>query len=209
MGPTLQSPHRARHAIFRWGTMALLCTPGTNARPFHAKLFSTLKDWVGRDYLQKRKALSFQNIQNRYFLKLSLQVRAFYSLGCLIPDLLPELKVKRGVGIEISQSLTQIAQEQSPQHRFIHGLPEEIDLDETFDYIVLPIIVDYTEDLLYLLQTIRKYAHRETVFIISAVNPIWHRLANIASRAKLRIPDKPRNVLADKILRFSLSSKGL
>ena len=65
-------------------------------------------------------------------------------------DLLAALKPSVGVGVDVSQGMVDRAREAHPELRFERVPGEELELGETFDYVVLSDLMPYVDDLLEL-----------------------------------------------------------
>src|SRR5258708_7796173 len=57
-------------------------------------------------------------------------------IGCGTGDLLAALKPSRGVGIDSSDSMVQIARTKYPELNWQQGDPQNLDIDVLFDYLV-------------------------------------------------------------------------
>ena len=77
-------------------------------------------------------------------------------------DLLAALKPSVGVGVDVSQGMVDRAREAHPQLRFERVPGEELELGETFDYIVLSDLMPYVDDLLELFHRVAAHSHERT-----------------------------------------------
>src|SRR5256885_9045581 len=87
-------------------------------------------------------------------------------LRCETGHLLAAVEPAYGVGVEVSEAMVQVAREKNPGLHFVRSELEELELDETFDYIIFSHIFD-TVDILRTFERIRKHSTPETqVFFV-------------------------------------------
>jgi len=106
-------------------------------------------------------------------------------LRCETGDSLACTKPAYGVGVEISQAMVSCAQADHPELHFLQCDPEELDLNETFDYILFDHIFD-TVDILRAFERIRVHCHADTQVIVINYNQFWQPLLELATKLGLR-----------------------
>src|SRR4029079_7362654 len=72
--------------------------------------------------------------------------RSVLEIGCGTGDLLAALEPRHGVGVDISHAMIGAAQRRHPHLHFAQTSEEELDLQETFDVVVLSDLVPYVHD---------------------------------------------------------------
>ena len=77
-------------------------------------------------------------------------------------DLLAALEPSGGVGVDVSQGWSTWRASAIPELRFEHVAGEDLELGETFDYIVLSDLMPYVHDLLELFQRVAEHSHERT-----------------------------------------------
>ncbi len=83
-------------------------------------------------------------------------------------DLLAALKPSVGVGVDVSQRMVDRAREAHPELRFERIPGEQLELGETFDYIVLSDLMPYVDDLLELFHRVAEHSHERTRVIVNS-----------------------------------------
>src|SRR5699024_11081542 len=69
-------------------------------------------------------------------------------VGCGTGELLNMLKASRGVGIDNSETMIEIAKETAPSHEFHYADMKDFDLEETFDLITATAdVLKYVSDI--------------------------------------------------------------
>jgi SAM-dependent methyltransferase len=111
-------------------------------------------------------------------------------------DLLAALKPSVGVGVDVSQGMVERAREAHPQLRFERVPGEELELGETFDYIVLSDLMPYVHDLLELFHRVALHSDERTRVVINSYSRVWRPVIRVAELLRLK-PSKPlRNWVA-------------
>ena len=116
--------------------------------------------------------------------------RSVLELGSGAGDLLAALRPSRGVGVDVSPGMVELARRQHPDLQFEVEPGERAAPGGEFDYIVLSDVVPYVHDLLELFETARAHSHRRTRVVINSYSPAWRPVLGLAERLRLR-PRKP------------------
>lgn len=128
-------------------------------------------------HIQYRKRYKyFWNDIIRYCNYFIQDENSILEIGCATGDVLSKLKGKRRVGIDFSPKMIGIAREQHQDVAFHVMDAEEIDLDETFDVIILSHVTGYFDDVLKVFQSMKKATHPRTRIIVNYYNFLWEPL---------------------------------
>jgi SAM-dependent methyltransferase len=172
-----------------WGLGALRAS--RDARRLHQDQYAANRDrWIlsNRYFYDRFKRLL------RFIVEPSKRV---LEIRCQTGHLLASVEPSYGVGVEISSRLTEVAQGNYPHLRFLTSDPEELQLDETFDYVIFSHIFD-TVDVLGALQCARRACHSDTRLIVCNYSPLWQPLLELASRFGLRAPFQQPNWMSER-----------
>ena len=104
--------------------------------------------------------------------------------------LLAELTPSEGVGVDLSGKMVAAAQARFPDLQFVQAAGEELDLGETFDYIVLSDVLSYADDLYSLFARVAAHAHTRTRVVINSYSNVWQPIIRLAELLRLK-PRKP------------------
>lgn len=110
-------------------------------------------------------------------------------IGCGTGTLLAALRPGRGVGVDISPKMVEIAAAKFPTLVFRVADAEAFDPGETFDYVIVPDVVEHLTDLGAMFVCARKACHPGTRVIVTCVNPLWAPVLHLAERLKLKMPE--------------------
>jgi len=167
----------------------------------------TLKDSI----VEKRgKWISSNSYYYRQFLnsvKYIIPERSsVLNIGCSTGYILNQLNPARGVGVESSPEQIKYASEKYPDLEFFDMEVENVEIDGTFDYILISGIEDMV-DIKSVLDSIKKNCHRHTRIIISHYSYLWQPLVSLAEKAKIRLPQAVHNWFSNNDVKnmFNLS----
>jgi SAM-dependent methyltransferase len=111
-------------------------------------------------------------------------------------DLLAALEPSYGVGVDISRRMVERARAEHPELRFERTAGEDVELGETFDYVVLSDLMPYVHDLLALFHRVADHSHERTRVVIHSYSRAWRPVVKLAEALRLK-PRKPlRNWVA-------------
>lgn len=100
-------------------------------------------------------------------------------IGCGCGDSLSEMKGKEKTGIDYSPSMIAKAKEQYPDIEFHNMLAEEINIDKKYDVVLLTGVLGYFDNVLDVLQSVKKICHPRTRIIISYYNQFWEPILSL------------------------------
>lgn len=131
-------------------------------------------------------------------------------LGSGTGDLVATLRPSRGIGVNVAQSLTELASHKFSHLEFLTAEVDQVKLPEGFcpDYIILSNMLDYVYDVWALLETLKTSMRVGTLLVITTNNPLWAPLLRMASKIGQRMPDSPRNFITNRDILSVLSSQG-
>lgn len=116
-------------------------------------------------------------------------------IGCGLGDLLAAVKPQRGVGIDFSSAMIEMAQAQHPELEFHVAAASEYRSDEKFDYILLSDLVADLPDVQTVLEGLQRNATSNTRLVLNFCNNLWRPLLALAEKIGLKSPTLPQNWL--------------
>jgi SAM-dependent methyltransferase len=166
-------------------------------------------DNVTKTSAWKRKMRTYVENNIHFLTKVVPANKRVLMVGCLTSEIIEALQPSFGVSLDVSERAVREAREKSTQStiHYYRGLPEDFQFTGKFDYIIVLNYVDHSDDLMELVDSLRKFAHEDTCVVLSMLNPLWHRLVQAASRLRIRIPDFRRNLIAGRSLSTALEIK--
>ncbi|MGF1637550.1 MAG: glycosyltransferase [Cyclobacteriaceae bacterium] len=129
-------------------------------------------------------------------------------IGCATGEMLARLKGKQKAGIDYAPGMIAIAQEQHPKIDFYLSDIEKLELNETFDVIVIPHTCGYFVDILAAFKAIHKLCHPRTKIIINYYNFLWEPALGFGEKIGVKKPSPKQNWLTNHDMRTFLMLAG-
>jgi SAM-dependent methyltransferase len=130
-------------------------------------------------------------------------------IGSGTGDLLATLRPSRGVGVDVSRGMVELARERHPGLVFEEGAGEDFALDETFDYVILSDLVPYVDDLLGLFANVAGHSTPDTRIVISSYSQLWRPVLSLLELVGLKARTPVRNWLTSDDVKHLLQLNGL
>jgi SAM-dependent methyltransferase len=109
-------------------------------------------------------------------------------VGCGTGDLLHALRPRRGVGLDISSGMVEVARGKYPELEFQTGDVECCEFKEQFDYIVLSDVLGHLQDVWTAFRNLRGACHERTRVIVTYYSHLWEPIIRLAERMRLKMP---------------------
>src|SRR5438270_8859781 len=94
-------------------------------------------------------------------------------LGGGLADLLAAVRPARGVGVDFSPAIINLARRRHPELEFHATDALEFSSDEEFDYILLSDLVNDLPDVQALLSRLHQFTHPRTRLVMNFFNNLW------------------------------------
>jgi SAM-dependent methyltransferase len=157
--------------------------------------FDSMAD--GWDRYRRRNAY-FHRTQRALFRTYVPEGLSVMEIGCATGDLLAVVKPARGVGVDLSPRMLEVARRKYPHLEFLEGDGVFFDTDERFDCIVVNNCLEYVEDIQGLFRNCRRLLKPRGRILVSTLNPVWTPMLRLAARLGLSTPDTQRNFVTGK-----------
>jgi len=109
--------------------------------------------------------------------------------------LLASLKPKIGFGVDFSSEMIKRGRERYPELNFIEVAASEINIDDTFDYIILSDLVNDLWDVQKVIEKIVPLSNPKTRILINFYSHLWQPFFYLASKFDLIVPHLDQNWL--------------
>ena len=104
-------------------------------------------------------------------------------------DLLAATRPVRGVGVDISGEMVELARSSYPNLEFRQMAAEHLDLGgETFDYIILSDLTSFLFDIRLVFERLRTVCHPRTRIVMNWYSKLWQPVLSTAERLALKCP---------------------
>ena len=129
-------------------------------------------------------------------------------LGSGTGDLLADLKPSRGVGVDISSKMIEIAAKKYPHLGWKVGDAAEVALGEKFDYVILSDLVGYLDDIDRLFTSLERACNEHTRVVITYYNYVWEPLLRLAELLHIKSRQPLQNWLSARDIENMLTLGG-
>lgn len=113
-------------------------------------------------------------------------------LGCGTGELLASLKPSRGVGVDISERMIDVARSRFPDHEYHVGDVEDPDvlaaLGEPFDIVVLSDLMGYLNDVQALFARLQSLCTEDTRIVVAYYSPLWEPVLSLGETIGAAMP---------------------
>lgn len=154
-----------------------------------ARYFDTLADYWDRYRGRNRY---YQRTQRALFRTYVPRGMAVLELGCATGDLLACVRPSRGVGVDVSARMVEVARQKYAALEFVQADAAVFDTDERFDYVLINNLLEYIEDIQGLFRNCRRLLKPRGRILVSTLNPIWTPLLRLGAKVGLCTPDTQR-----------------
>ncbi len=117
-------------------------------------------------------------------------------VGCGIGDLLASVKPSRGVGVDFSHNVIELAKQRHPKLEFQTADALEFFANEKFDYIILSDLVNDLSDVQGVLEKLRAVSHSQTRLVLNFFNNLWRPILGFGEKTGLKAPTLLQNWLS-------------
>jgi SAM-dependent methyltransferase len=134
--------------------------------------------------------------------------RRVIEIGCGSGDLLSSLHPSRGVGVDFSPAMVKKAAQSHPSLEFINADAHSLDLDETFDIVILSDLVNDLWDVQTVLERVLRLCTPKTRVILNFYNKLWQGPLELVRWLGLANPVELQNWLSVQDIRNLLHLSG-
>jgi len=156
----------------------------------------------------KRKNRYYYSELERIGARLVPPCKSVLEIGCGTGDLLNSVRPERGVGIDLSRGMVDLAQEKFPHLEFRQGDAEALALDEKFDYVIMSDLIGFLSDIRQAFTELHKVCRPDTQIIITQYNYLWEPILKLGERLGLKMSQQHQNWLGFPDLKNLLSLTG-
>ena len=159
-------------------------------------------DGIAPDYdFWKEKNSYYYSTIKAFISRIIPPGRSVLEVGCGTGEILATMKPKRGVGIDISKKMVDLASQKFPEYTFIHSPIEDLQLDEKFDYIIMVDVVDHVYDVVDVFKSLYRFCKPTTRIILTTINPWWDPVLLFMEKIGAKMPEGPHNFIEKGNLR--------
>ncbi len=171
---------------------------------------------INRQAFYEARAAHRSRELRRHYHRLLRQYYAFIippgasvlEIGCGRGDLLASLRPARGLGIDFSPAIIDLARQAHPDLEFVVAEGTQYSSTEKFDYIVLSDLVNDLPDVQLFLERLHANAHPRTRVVINFFSNVWRPILRAAQKLGAKGPTPPQNWLSFQDMKNLLELAG-
>ncbi|MCB0431037.1 MAG: glycosyltransferase [Flavobacteriales bacterium] len=129
-------------------------------------------------------------------------------IGCGTGETLAALKGKSKTGIDFSPAMVRVAHETHPELDIRLMDAADIQLDRTYDVVVLSHVIGYLDNVQDVMESVRKVCHPRTRILVSYYNFFWEPVLELAEWFGLKRKSPRQNWLSEIDIRHILTLSG-
>jgi glycosyltransferase involved in cell wall biosynthesis len=156
----------------------------------------------------KRKNRYYYSELERICSRLIPPCKSVLEIGCGTGDLLNSVRPERGLGIDLSRGMIEVAKGKYPGLEFRQGDAEALDIDETFDYVILSDLIGFLSDIHQAFSELKKVCRPDTSVIVTQYTYLWEPALKLGEIFGLKMPQQQQNWLAFPDLKNLLALTG-
>lgn len=143
----------------------------------------------------KQRAPAYHASMNRLLQSIIPPRRRVLEVGCSTGELLAAVQPSRGVGVDISPKMLDLARRQFPGLEFVEADAHDLPLSEKFDYIIMSDVIGSLDDVQRAFGQLHKVTTPRSRVVITYYNKLWHPVIAAAEALHLKSPMPPQNWL--------------
>lgn len=158
----------------------------------YTELAAFFDRFAGEERWRRRSATYHRLVEQitRFYVPAGARV---LEIGSGSGDLLAGLRPAVGVGVDVSAGMVELARSRHSELRFVRAAGEELNLGETFDYVVLSDLLPYVADVRALFERAAAHSHQGTRVVINLHGRVWRRVIRLAELLRLEPRTPIRN----------------
>jgi SAM-dependent methyltransferase len=145
---------------------------------------------------QRELARYYQPLLQRFYRFLVPPGRRVLELGCSSGELLAAVEPARGVGVDFSPAIVNLARQHHPQLEFHAADAAKFSIAEKFDCILLSDLVNDLPDVQELLTRLHQFAKPRTRLVLNFFNNLWRPILAFAEKVGAKAPTPEQNWLS-------------
>jgi SAM-dependent methyltransferase len=150
-----------------------------------------------RDKWKKRNKFYQKTIEKQFAFIIS-EGSTVLELGCATGDLLNAVKPGRGIGVDFSPTMIELARQKYPHLEFHLANAITFQPGTAIDYIIVSDLITSLWDIQLFFRNIRSYVTPRTKIIISSYNYIWEPVLKLGEKLGLKAKQPLQNWLTIK-----------
>ncbi len=143
-----------------------------------------------------RASSNYRELLAHYYNLLIPAGASVLEIGCGSGELLSRLRAGRKVGVDLSETQVAAARQRVPDAQFFVQAGEFLEVEGTFDYIVISDTLNLAADVQLLFERLHSASHEDTRLVLNFHSSLWRPLIALGQILGLKSPQPQSNWLA-------------
>lgn len=156
----------------------------------------------------KTRASYYYDLLTEIYRGLIPEGKVVLEIGCGTGTLLSRVKPRRGVGVDISPRMVEIASRKYPEYEFHAEDAAALTVREQFEYVMVPDVIEHLPDVKAVFSSIHGVCGEGSKVVVSCVNPLWTPVLHLAERLGMKMPEGDHRWLSKRELAEAAFSGG-
>ena len=166
-------------------------------------------DLIAADYdYWKEKSGYYYALIKDFYKKHIPSGSSVIEFGCGTGEVLASCRPKRGLGIDFSENILEIARDKYPGYEFKGADVEGFSSTEKFDYVIMSDLIDHLSDIPRAIESAHRVLTPKGKLIITSINPLWSASFELLEKLKLKMPEGPHCFIPNRFIEFFCRVKG-
>ncbi len=135
-----------------------------------------------------RAARGYRKMLAHYYNLLIPTDASVLEIGCGSGELLAHIRASRKVGVDLSPRQVEAARVRVPGVEFYVQAGETLELEGSFDYIIISETLNQAADVQQLLERLHRVSHANTRLVLNYYSALWRPVLSLANLLGLRAP---------------------
>jgi GT2 family glycosyltransferase/predicted small secreted protein len=157
--------------------------------------------WKSRNYY-------YYSLIKEFFKKNIPAGSSVVEFGCATGDILAACNPKRGLGLDVSSNIIEVAKTKYPCYEFKVVDVEKFSTTEKFDYVIMSDLLDHLSDIAAAIENANNLLSAEGKLVITTINPLWNPVFGLLERLRLKMPEGPHCFIPNSFIKFFCQLKG-
>jgi SAM-dependent methyltransferase len=156
----------------------------------------------------KARASYYYDLLTEIYRELIPEGGVVLEIGCGTGTLLSRMKPRRGMGVDISPRMIEIASRKYPEYEFRAEDAAALTVREQFEYVMLPDVIEHLPDVRAVFSSIHGACGEGSKVVVTCVNPLWAPVLHLAERLGMKMPEGDHRWLSKRELAEAALSGG-
>jgi len=156
----------------------------------------------------KKKNHYYHSLLKEFYRKNIPEGSRVLELGTGTGEILASCRPGRGVGLDISEKMLELARTKFPAYEFYAADAGDFILKEKFDYVIMSDLLEHLPDIPKAINCVYNALLPGGEFICTAMNPFYGPVIALLEKLKVKMPEGPHAYISSKNVEQACRRRG-